>query len=100
MGTKAALLEPFSVVNTHHPAGGDNNLGIVLGKYDPGLGSVQCGGPKIHISGCRDILSRMPVDEQEMMLGPKEDPKANIVLPATTRSCKFSVRSLPYLLTV
>ena len=61
--------------------GGDNNLALVLGKYDPGGGSVQCGRREDGLGSCRDIVANMDVDARIKFFGPEEDPQADVKLP-------------------
>ena len=76
-------------------AGGDNNLALVLGKYDLGGGSVQCGRREVGLGSCRDIVANMDVDARDMFFGPEEDPQADVKLPYSfTNGKSFSCSSL------
>lgn len=72
-------------------AGGDNDVGIIIGKYEPDQGSIQCFGvrTKTFVSGCRDIMGGIPVARNELLFGPNKPP-AIVQLPASTQSCESS----------
>ena len=72
-----------------HLVGGDNNLAVILGRYTPEHGNVQCStNRKRFISGCRDILSGIPVSTVELLFGRKGDPEIDVSLPTSTQSRK------------
>lgn len=73
--------------------GGDNELAIVLGRYTPDQGNVQCStNKKRFINGCRDILSGIPVSTEEELFGPLGNPDIDVLLPVSTQSRKFVSR--------
>ena len=68
-------------------SGGDNNIAIILGRYTPDHGNVQCStNQKRLISGCRDILSGIPVNTEEQTFGRIGDPNIDVSLPISTQS--------------
>ena len=69
-------------------AGGDNQLSVVLGVYEP---RVQCRGT-IGMSewgSCRDIIGDMPADQEKRKFGPGSDPTVQVPLPYPIHSCEF-----------
>ena len=44
------------------------------------------------MSGCRDILSGLPVDTEELLFGKLGDPEIDVLLPITSQSRKFASR--------
>ena len=75
-----------------HLSGGDNNIAIILGRYTPDQGNVQCStNKKMFISGCRDILSGIPINTEEETFGRIGDPNIDVPLPISTRSRKSLV---------
>lgn len=69
-------------------------MGIILGSYTPDQGKLQCStSKKRFISGCRDILSGIPVNTEEQIFGPKEDDNVDVFLPATIESRGFPTRT-------
>ncbi|KAL8703602.1 MAG: hypothetical protein Q9201_003227 [Fulgogasparrea decipioides] len=70
-------------------ASGDNNLALILGRYEPGEGAVQCAGRNKVIDGFRDILYRMPTSKQNQLFGPKSDPKADVDIPWTITTREY-----------
>lgn len=76
--------------------GGDDNLNIVVLKYEP---QVQCSGtvsPSL-LSSCQNIVDIMPASKDFTTWGPQDDPLAVIKLPLTYYSvdqrCKLSIRT-------
>ena len=63
--------------------GGDNNLAIIVGRYDP-EGSVMCSGRKVVIASCRDLMLGMPVTRNLLRFG--QDPRADVQTPYTIAS--------------
>ena len=71
-------------------SGGDNNLGIIVGKYDPGPNPILCSSPMPFTGGCRDIITGIPVDRLELLFGPTSPP-AIVKLPAQTSSREYTL---------
>ena len=69
-------------------AGGDNQLSVVLGVYEP---DVQCRGTidSSEWGSCRDILVDMPAGQHETKFGPGSDPSVQVPLPFHIDSCKL-----------
>ncbi|CAF9927191.1 hypothetical protein IMSHALPRED_007149 [Imshaugia aleurites] len=79
-----------------HNIGGDNNLNIIVEKYEP---QVQCSGavsPSL-LSSCQNIVDTMPASRDFTTWGPPDDPLAVVKLPLTyyslDRRCKLSIRT-------
>ena len=67
--------------------GGDNNIGITVGKYHP---SVTCRGTLPGWHSCVLILFGMDADREEKVFGPLSDPGVDVGLPATLSGGKRS----------
>ncbi|KAM0804547.1 hypothetical protein BDR22DRAFT_605878 [Usnea florida] len=64
--------------------GGDNNLAVVLGIYQP---NVQCRGTfGPEWSSCRDVLGDMPVSKTRLTFGPRNVPGVQQGLPVAIES--------------
>lgn len=59
-------------------AGGDNNLAIVMGTFQP---QVQCRGNFIEGSSCESILADMPASTDNITFGPSTGPDVQEPLP-------------------
>lgn len=75
--------------------GGDNNVALIMGKYEADDQSVQCGGKLASKNGCRDILLGMPVTEHGEHFGPEVAPGAGVDIPYTIKapdeSCSLKI---------
>ena len=70
-------------------AGGDNNLAVVLGIYQP---RVQCRGTfGPEWSSCRDVLGDMPASKTKLIFGPRNEPGVQQGLPMAVESCEWAV---------
>lgn len=69
------------------PLGGDNNLGVILGKYQI---PVSCRGALPSWDSCRDIIYDMPADKVTRVFGPGSDPAVRESLPYSIDSCEFT----------
>ncbi|KAL9127270.1 MAG: hypothetical protein Q9175_007774, partial [Cornicularia normoerica] len=59
--------------------GGDNNLAVLLGTYQP---TVQCRGTfGPEWSSCRDILGDIPAGKTPLIFGPRSAPEVQQGLP-------------------
>lgn len=66
--------------------GGDNNLDVVLGIYQP---HVQCRGSfGPEWTSCRDILAGMPSGKTRTVFGPRNEPGVEQGLPISIDSCE------------
>ena len=64
-------------------AGGDNNLAVIMGAYEP---MVQCKGVISSWKSCKDIMYDMPAFTNDEIFGPPTDPSAAIHLPQQVES--------------
>ena len=72
-----------------HVAGGDNNLAVILGIYQP---NVQCRGTfGPEWSSCRDVLGDMPASKTRLKFGPRNVPGVQQGLPVAVESCEWVV---------
>ena len=84
-------------------AGGDNQLSVVLGVYEP---DVQCRGTIAwsEFGSCRDVVSDMPADQQARKFGPRSDPSVQVALPFRIDSCKSKKKKkkklIPFLIII
>ena len=67
--------------------GGDNNLGVILGTYEP---DVQCMGTHTEATSCLDILADMPATTEVKTFGPEGQPGVEEVLPIDIASCTMN----------
>lgn len=65
--------------------GGDNNLAIVLGTYEP---SIRCQGTIVKKVYCPAILWDMPAGNERQLFHPDTDPRRQVSLPIVIKSCK------------
>ena len=73
-------------------AGGDNNLAVILGIYQP---NVQCRGTfGPEWSSCRDVLGDMPASKTRLKFGPRNVPGVQQGLPVAVESCEWVVCSI------
>lgn len=72
--------------------GGDNNLVVVLGIYEP---NVQCRGVfGSEWTSCRDVLGDMPTGKRMLIFGPRSAPEVQQGLPVLIDSCKRDPNAL------
>ena len=72
--------------------GGDNNLAVTLGVYEP-HGNVVCVGQKTFVASCREIVVGMPVSRQNQYFGSPKDPRMEVEVPHTIDSSELILRS-------
>ena len=58
--------------------GGDDNLGIILGTYEP---DVQCMGTQTSSAPCLEVLADMPATTEVKTFGLQGQPGVEEVLP-------------------
>ncbi|CAF9910213.1 MAG: hypothetical protein HETSPECPRED_009654 [Heterodermia speciosa] len=63
--------------------GGDNNLAIILGTYEP---SIRCQGTIVNKVHCPAILWGMPAGTERQLFHPGTDPSGQVSLPIVIRS--------------
>lgn len=72
--------------------GGDNNLALTLGIYEP-HGNVVCVGQKTFVASCREIVIGMPVSREDQYFGSPTDPRMAVEVPHTINSGELILRS-------
>ncbi|KAL8791304.1 MAG: hypothetical protein Q9195_005923 [Heterodermia aff. obscurata] len=63
--------------------GGDNNLAVVLGKYEP---SIRCQGTLVNKVHCPAILWDMPAGTERELFYPDTDRRRQVALPIVLRT--------------
>ena len=73
---------PDPMIDRQRSSGGDNNLSIIVAKYEP---QVQCSGavPASLLASCQNIVDTMPASRDFTTWGPESDPLAVVKLPLT-----------------
>ena len=74
------------------PAGGDNNLAVVLGTYER---PISCREMATSVKSCRDILYSMRADRSPQVFGPGSDPAVTKVLPFSINSGQCTAKPSP-----
>ena len=76
-------------VGANGPAGGDNNLGLFLGKPQEPSTNVRCYGSadvRAIVNSCQSIMDRMYFSNNKMTFGKQGDVGVEVALPYTWNS--------------
>ena len=66
--------------------GGEDNIGIVLGTYEP---SLRCRGTILAWESCPAVVYGMEASTKSEVFGLASDPRSEVVLPAKVDAGEF-----------
>ena len=70
----------------NHISGGDNNLAVTMGVYQP---RIQCRGRFDEVAACTSITIDMPATKDLEIFGPAGTPDLAEILPQLFSGCEF-----------